>query len=178
VCRSTLSKPAVRQAALGLGVGVFLGGALVVAATSFAQTSDSHAPTIDHQGEANHTDGLPPGILVEAANLTAKIEHLVDPNAPCLDGPCLGGDILAVASAALDRCAKIGGEEYSAQNPGLDPKDPLISLDRVISATCEDLRIALKSNDSKADRAVAVARVRAPEMRAALVVADESVRTP
>ncbi len=174
---STQWKSAGRRAAIGLGAGMLLGGVLVVAATSFAQPSESGEPTIDHRGEVDHPAQRPPGLLVEAANLTAKLEQMADSDAPCPDGPCLGGDVLAVARAALDRCAKIGGAEFSRQNPGLDREDPLIVLDRVVSVTCEDLRVAMESADSQADRAVAVARNRAPELRTALAVADEPFKT-
>jgi hypothetical protein len=157
---------------------MLVGGVLVVAATSFAKPPESEEPRIDHRGEVDNPALRPPGILVEAANLAAKLEQMVDPDAPCPDGPCLGGDVITVARAALDRCAKIGGAEFSKANPALDPQDPLVVLDQVVSVTCEELRVAMESAEPQADRAMAVARNRAPEMRTALAAADESFKTP
>ena len=161
---------------LGLCLGTILGGAVVTAAMTLADDGEASSP---HQDEAvGHNGSLPPAILVEAANLISKLEHMAAPDAPCSGGPCLGGDILAVARAAMDRCAKIGGGEFLSENPQLPAGDALVILDRAVSVACQELRGAIRGNDDDAGRAQAVAQARVPELRRALAEADAANDQP
>lgn len=165
-------RSAIRRASWGLAGGALLGGAVFVA-TSYAQDSPPD-PVVTHVSD-DPGEERPPSVLVEASNVLAKIEHIADIDAPCAGGPCLGGDVLAVAQATLDRCAKVGNEEFSQQNPERGAADPLIALDRALRAACEGLRQAIQGDAGDADRAQAAALGRVPELRNALARADASV---